>query len=139
VVAALVRRTFQERASTITTLISIELLVIVQLIHVRQAHLANVFGIAFVAAMQASMFTIVEGTPYTSIMITGNLRLAVEGAIGVFSGQQDMLRRSCIFAGICIVFGAGAAAGALMVKSLPSLALGLPIIAMLAVLHLLRR
>jgi len=51
VVAALVRRMFQDRASTITTIINIVLLIIVQLIHIRVSNLANVFGIAFVAAM----------------------------------------------------------------------------------------
>ena len=140
VIAALVRRTFPERAGTITTLINIALLVIVQLIHIRVSNLANVFGIAFVAAMQASMFTVVEGTAYTSIMVTGNLRLAIEGAIGVFSGRRDLLRRSYIFTGICVVFGMGAAIGAFLAKSLPYLALGLPIIAMLMVLgRLLQR
>src|SRR5436189_24906 len=75
----------------------------------------------------------------TSIMVTGNLRLAIEGAIGVFSGRRDMLRRSYIFTGICVVFGMGAALGAFLAKTLPYLALGLPIIAMLVVLRILRR
>jgi uncharacterized membrane protein YoaK (UPF0700 family) len=139
VIAALVRRAFPERATEITTLINIALLVIVQLIHIRVSNLANVLGIAFVAAMQASMFTVVEGTVYTSIMITGNLRLAIEGALGAFFGRRDMLCRSCIFAAICVVFGIGAAAGAFLAKGVPYLALGAPIMAMLIVLFLLRR
>ena len=139
VVAALVRRMFQDRASTITTIINIVLLIIVQLIHIRASNLANVFGIAFVAAMQASMFTMVEGAAYTSIMVTGNLRLAIEGAVSAFSGRRDMLRRSYIFTALCVVFGLGAAGGAFLAKNLPYLALGPPIIAMVVVLRLLRR
>ena len=138
VVASLVRRAFQERASTITALTIIVLLIIVQLIHIRQASLANVFGIAFIAAMQASIFTVVEGAAYTSIMATGNLRLAVEGTVGVLSGRRDLVRRSYIYAALCIVFGIGAAIGASLAKGLPYLALGPPIIAMLVVLRLLR-
>lgn len=139
VIAALVRRTFQEQASTATTLINIALLVIVQLIHIRQSNLANVFGIAFVAAMQASMFTVVEGAAYTSIMVTGNFRLAIEGAIGVLAGRREMLRRSYIFASLCVVFGVGAAVGAFLAKSFPHFTLGVPIVTLLVVLRLLRR
>jgi uncharacterized membrane protein YoaK (UPF0700 family) len=139
VIASLVRTRLQERASTITTLINVVLLVIVQLIHIRLSNLANVFGIAFVAAMQASMFTMVDGAAYTSIMVTGNLRLAIEGAIGALLGRRDMLRRSYIFATLCVVFGMGAAVGAFLANSLPYVALAAPIIAMLVVLRLLRR
>jgi uncharacterized membrane protein YoaK (UPF0700 family) len=138
VVASMLRRIFQGRASMITALINVTLLIIVQLIHIRRSSLANVFGIAFVAAMQASMFTSVEGTPYTSIMVTGNFRLAIEGAVAAVSGRRDMLRRSYIFWGLCAVFGLGAAAGAFLAKSLPYVALGTPIIAMLVVLRRLR-
>jgi uncharacterized membrane protein YoaK (UPF0700 family) len=139
VTAALVRRTFSERASIVTTLINIVLLIMVQLIHIRHQSLANVFGIAFVAAMQASVFTVVEGATYTSIMVTGNLRLAIEGAIGVVSGRREMLRRFQIFTALCVAFGLGAAVGALLAKNLPYVALGTPIIAMLVILRLLQR
>ena len=35
-------------------------------------------GISFVAAMQTAIFTNVEGSVFSSIMVTGNLRQAVE-------------------------------------------------------------
>ena len=89
--------------------------------------------------MQASVFTVVEGATYTSIMVTGNLRLAVEGALDVFSGRPEMRRRFLIFTALCVAFGLGAALGALLAKKLPYLALGAPIIAMLVVLRLLQR
>lgn len=139
VTATLLRRAFREQASIVTTLINIVLLIVVQLIHIRHQTQANVFGIAFVAAMQASVFTVVEGATYTSIMVTGNLRLAIEGAIGVVSGQRQMRRRFQVFTALCLAFGFGAAVGALLAKSLPYVALGPPIIAMLVILGLLQR
>jgi uncharacterized membrane protein YoaK (UPF0700 family) len=67
-------------------------------------------------------------------MITGNLRQAIEGLFAVISGQFGLLRRSGIFAALCVAFGIGAAVGAYATKGIPDLALGLPVIALLIVL-----
>ena len=84
--------------------------------------------------MQTTIFTRVEGVAYSSVMITGNLRQAIEGLFAVVSGQLDSFRRPGIFAALCIAFGTGAAVGAYATKSNPDLALGLPVVALLIVL-----
>lgn len=114
VVAAWLRRATGDRASAISTL--------------------GTLGISFVAAMQMALFTKVEGVVYSSVMITGNLRQAIEGLFAVISGQVGSLRRSGIFAALCVAFGAGAAIGAYATKGIPDLALGLPVVALLIVL-----
>src|SRR5882757_3403722 len=80
------------------------------------------------------IFTKVEGVTYSSVMITGNLRQAIEGLFAVVSGQFGSLRHSGIFAALCVGFGIGAAVGAYATKGIPDLALGLPVVALLIVL-----
>ena len=70
-----------ERASAISTLIEIVLLIMVGILHNRLPDLAGTLGISFVAAMQAAIFTKVEGVTYSSVMITGNMRQAIEGLL----------------------------------------------------------
>jgi len=134
IVAAGLRRATGDRASAISTLIEIVLLVVIGILHNRLPDLAGTFGISFVAAMQMVIFTKVEGGVYSSVMITGNLRHAIEGMFVVFSGQFGPLRRSAILAALCVAFGAGAAVGAYATKGIPDLVLGLPVIALLIVL-----
>lgn len=134
VVAAWLRRAAGDRASAISTLIEIVLLVAVGILHNRLPDLAGTLGISFVAAMQTAVFTKVEGVAYSSVMITGNLRQAIEGLFAVASGQLGSLRRPNIFAALCVAFGVGAAVGAYATKSIPDLALGIPLLALLIVL-----
>src|SRR5258708_22402885 len=138
VVAAWLRRATADRASAISTLIEILLLVAVGILHNRLPDLAGTLGISFVAAMQTAIFTKVEGVAYSSVMITGNLRQAIEGLFAVVSGQLGSLRRSRIFAALCVAFGIGAAVGAYATKGIPHLALGLPVVALLIVLFRFR-
>jgi uncharacterized membrane protein YoaK (UPF0700 family) len=134
VTASWLRRAAGDRASAISTLIEILLLVAVGILHNRLPDLAGTLGISFVAAMQTAIFTKVEGVVYSSVMITGNLRQAIEGLFAVASGQLGSLRRPGIFAALCVAFGVGAAVGAYATKSIPDLALGLPVLALLIVL-----
>lgn len=136
VIAAWLRRATGERASAISTLIEIVLLVVVGILHNRLPDIAGTLGISLVAAMQAATFTKVEDVPYSSVMITGNMRQAIEGVFAAVSGgrQCGTLRRSGIFATLCVAFGIGAAVGAYATKSIPDLALGLPVVALLIVL-----
>jgi uncharacterized membrane protein YoaK (UPF0700 family) len=83
--------------------------------------------------MQTTIFTKVEGMAYSSVMITGNLP-GDRGLFAVVSGQLGSFRRPGIFAALCVAFGAGAAVGAYATKSIPTLALGLPVVALLTVL-----
>jgi uncharacterized membrane protein YoaK (UPF0700 family) len=75
-----------------------------------------------------------EGVAYSSVMITGNMRQAIEGIFAVVSGQPGSLRRPGIFAALCVAFGIGAAVGAYATKVIPNLALGQPVVALLVVL-----
>jgi uncharacterized membrane protein YoaK (UPF0700 family) len=134
VIAAWLRRATGGRASAISTLIEIVLLVAVGILHNRLPDLAGTLGISFVAAMQTATFTKVEGVAYSSVMITGNMRQAIEGVFAVVSGQRGSLRRPGIFAALCVAFGIGAAVGAYATKVIPDLALGLPVVALLIVL-----
>jgi uncharacterized membrane protein YoaK (UPF0700 family) len=134
VIAAWLRRATGDRASAISTLIEIVLLIAVGILHNRLPDLAGTLGISFVAAMQTAIFTKVEGVTYSSVMITGNLRQAIEGLFAAVSGQFGSLRRPGIFAALCVGFGLGAAVGAYATKGIPHLALGLPVGALLIVL-----
>jgi uncharacterized membrane protein YoaK (UPF0700 family) len=126
VVAAWLRRATGDRASAISTLIEILLLVAVGIQHNRLPDVAGKLGISFVAAVQTAIFTKVEGVAYGSVMI--------EGLFAVISGQFGSLRRSGTFAALCVAFGIGAAVGAYATKGIPDLALGLPVVALLIVL-----
>jgi uncharacterized membrane protein YoaK (UPF0700 family) len=136
VVAAWLRRATGDRASAISTVIEILLLIAVGVLHNRLPDLAGTLGISFVAAMQTAVFTKVEGVAYSSVMITGNMRQAIEGLFVAISGsgQLGALRRSRLFAALCVAFGFGAAVGAFVIKQIPDLALGLPVIALFIVL-----
>ncbi|MGY4507851.1 uncharacterized membrane protein YoaK (UPF0700 family) [Bradyrhizobium sp. USDA 3650] len=134
-VASWLRRAARQRASAISTLIEILLLVTIAILHNRLPDLAGTLGISFVAAVQSAVFTRVEGVLYSSVMITGNMRQAIEGLFAAASGNGT-LRPPGIFATLCVTFGLGAAVGAFATKQIPNLALGLPVIALLVVLLL---
>lgn len=136
VIAAWLRRAAGERASAISILVEILLLVGIGILHNRMPEVAGTLGISLVAAMQAAIFTKVEGATYSTVMITGNMRQAIEGVFAVASGGAAVgtLRRSGVFAAVCGAFGLGAALGALVTKAAPDLALGLPVVALLIVL-----
>lgn len=138
VMAASLRNATGERASAISTLIEILLLIAIGVLHNRLPDLAGTLGISVVAAMQAAIFIRVEGVVYSTVMITGNLRQAIEGVFTAVagSGEVGMLRRSGIFTVVCVAFGMGAAVGAYATKNIPDLALGLPVVALLIVLFL---
>jgi uncharacterized membrane protein YoaK (UPF0700 family) len=134
IIAAWLRRATGDRASVISTLTEIALLVAIGILHNRLPEMAGTLGISFVAAMQTAIFTRVEGLAYSSVMITGNLRQAIEGVFTAAGRHLGALRRSGIFAALCVAFGIGAAVGAYATKAIPDLALGLPVVALLIVL-----
>jgi uncharacterized membrane protein YoaK (UPF0700 family) len=136
VIAAWLRLVTGNRAGAISTLIEILLLVLIGVLHNRLPDLAGTFGISLVAAMQAAIFTRVEGEVYNSMMITGSMRQAIEGIFTVAIGGRPpgALRRSGIFMAVCVAFGLGAAVGAFATKTIPHLTLGLPVFALLLVL-----
>jgi len=136
VIAAWLRRASGDRASAISTLIEILLLIAIGILHNRTPEVAGTLGISCVAAMQAAIFTKVEGATCSTVMITGNMRQAIENIFVVASGPapSGVLRRSGIFTAVCLTFGFGAAIGAFATKAIPDLALGIPVICLLVVL-----
>jgi uncharacterized membrane protein YoaK (UPF0700 family) len=138
VIAAWLGRSAGGRTVQITLLVEIVMLILVSVLHNRVPAVAGTLGISMVAAMQTSIFTKVEGATYSSVMITGNFRQAIEGAFALIAGdpQVGLLRRSCIFVGVCASFGTGAAVGAFFTEWAPTISLGLPVAALLAVLLL---
>lgn len=136
VIAAWLRRIVGERAGAISTLLEILMLIAIGILHNRMPDLAGTLGISLVAAMQAASFTKVEGTICSTVMITGNMRQAIETIFAVATGgaAPGTLRRSGIFFALCAVFGFGAAVGAFATKGIPDCALGIPVVALLVVL-----
>lgn len=136
VAASWLRRSVGPKAGEISLLVEIVMLFVVGVLHNRLPELAGTLGISFVAAIQTSNFTKVEGLTYSSVMITGNLRQAIEGAFESVAGgsRTGGLRRAGIFMGLCAAFGTGAAVGALLTEQVPAFSLGLPITVLLIVL-----
>ena len=123
VIAAWLRRVAGSRTGQISLLIEIGMLILVGILHNRVPQVAGTLGISMVAAMQTSIFTKVEGATYSSVMITGNFRQAIEGAFALIAGDRQigLLRKSSIFMGVCAAFGTGAAAGAFLTERMPAL------------------
>jgi uncharacterized membrane protein YoaK (UPF0700 family) len=138
VIAAWLRRAAGGRAGQVSLLMEIAMLILVGILHNRMPQIAGTLGISMVAAMQTSIFTRVEGATYSSVMITGNFRQAIEGAFALVAGDPEagLLRKSCIFMGVCAAFGTGAAAGAFLTERMPAVTLGIPVAALLMVLLL---
>lgn len=136
--AARLRREIRGKAGQVSLLIEIVMLVLVGILHSRVPEVAGTLGISMVAAMQTSIFTRVEGSTYSSVMITGNFRQAIECAFSLIvrDEQVRLLRKSCVFMGVCAAFGTGAATGAFLTERFPTLTLTVPIFALLAVLLL---
>jgi len=138
VIASWLRRGVGARAGQLSLLVEVAMLILIGVLHNRAPQLAGTLGISMVAAMQTSIFTRVEGSVYSSVMITGNLRQAIEGAFALIAAepQSGLLRKSCIYMGVCAMFGTGAAAGSFLTERVPTLTLMVPIVALLLVLLL---
>lgn len=138
VIAAWLRGAAGERAGRLSLLIEIVMLVFVGMLHNRMPEVEGTLGISLVAAMQTSIFTRVEGANYSSVMITGNFRQAIEGAFAfvAVNSQMGLLRKCCIYVGMCATFGTGAAAGALITERWPTITLTILAISLLLVLLL---
>jgi uncharacterized membrane protein YoaK (UPF0700 family) len=138
VLSSWLRRVVGDRAGQITLLVEVAMLMVVAVVHNRAPNVAGTLGVSMVAAMQTSIFTKVEGSVYSSVMITGNFRQAIDGAVAVVARdpQAGLLRKSCIFMGLCATFGTGAAAGAFITERMPKFTLALPVVVLLLVLLL---
>jgi uncharacterized membrane protein YoaK (UPF0700 family) len=138
VIAAWLRRWNSKSAGQFSLVVEIGMLILVGILHNRAPEVAGTLGISMVAAMQTSIFTKVEGATYSSVMITGNFRQAIEAAFALVSGDRAIgqFRKSCVYMGVCAAFGTGAAVGAFLTERIPTVALGVPVVALLLVLVL---
>ena len=123
-----------------TLMIEATVLFIVMVLHVRLPDVAGTVGISFAAAMQTASFNRVEGRPYSSVMVTGNLRSSVETFFTGWLEKRDpaSLRQTRLLVIVCATFALGAALGAFLTKLMESRALLVPIALLLAALFLCR-
>ena len=69
-------------------------------------------GISFVAAAQTTTFRQLRGTPYHSVVMTGNLRsFGTASFVGLFTGDAGQRRDAARFGAVCLAFATGAAIG----------------------------
>jgi uncharacterized membrane protein YoaK (UPF0700 family) len=138
VIASWLNRVAGARSGQISLLVEVATLILVAVLHNRVPAVAGTLGISMVAAMQTSVFTKVEGSVYSSVMITGNFRQAIEGAFALVTGNPGIgvLRKSSIFMGVCATFGTGAAVGAIITEHMSKLTLAFPAITLLFALFL---
>jgi uncharacterized membrane protein YoaK (UPF0700 family) len=131
----------RRRLALLSLVIEIIVLVVVMAFHVRLPNIAGTLGISFAAAMQTASFSKVEGRNYSSVMVTGNIRTAVETLFAGWCEKHDpaLLRQSRVLLTICLTFAAGAALGAVLTTGLGSAALAAPITLLLAALILCRQ
>lgn len=73
-----------------------------------------VLGISFVAALQNSAFSRIEGLSVSTVMTTGNLKNLSESFVTLAFGPRDSeaIRQTRFYGGICLCFLLGAAFGA---------------------------
>jgi uncharacterized membrane protein YoaK (UPF0700 family) len=91
--------------------------------------------IAFAASMQMATFREIHGRSYSSTFTTGNLRTMVElGTEWAFGGRKAIrLREARSFAVICMLFFAGATAGAFLTPRLFNRALWIEVLLLILV------
>lgn len=124
-----------------TIVIEVGVLVVVMILHMRLPDVAGTVGISFAAGMQTASFAKVEGRNYSSAMVTGNLRSAVETFVAGWIEKHDETarRQSIILLTVCCTFAFGAALGAVLTRNLESRALLVPIALLIAALVICRR
>jgi uncharacterized membrane protein YoaK (UPF0700 family) len=101
-----------------------------------------VLVVAFVAALQSSSFSRVEGFAYSSVMATGNLRWTFEPLVAGSWRSRDAqaLHQASVFGAICATFAVGAGLGAFFTTRLVNAALVVPIVLLfLALILCIRR
>ncbi|MBV8062362.1 MAG: DUF1275 domain-containing protein [Nevskia sp.] len=131
------------RAGLLALGLELGLLLLVALLPAGFPDVPIVLGIAFMGALQSTMFARLEGQVYNSTMTTGNLRKFAESfSAGIYPRREPRaLRQARLFAAVCACFAAGAVCGALVTPRFGNVAVLVPIAALGAVLamHLWQR
>jgi uncharacterized membrane protein YoaK (UPF0700 family) len=125
----------------VTLVIEGFVLAVVMALHVRLPEVAGTLGISFAAAMQTASFARVEGRNYSSVMVTGNLRYAMETFFSGYIEKHDpaALRQSRTLIIVCVTFALGAALGAVLTTAIGSRALVVPLALLFVALVLCTR
>lgn len=129
-------RQSRERTALLSLGIEIGFLLVVAMLPRHFPDLPIVLGVAFLAALQSTSFAKVEGSPYSSVMTTGNLRRTAELLFaGVFPpGDAVALYQSRLFAMVCCSFAVGACAGGFATAKAGNHGVLLPALALLLAL-----
>lgn len=100
-----------------------------------------VLGIAMVAAMQNSSFSMLESWAYNSVMTTGNLRRFAESLFCalISKGDASAMRQARLFGIVCLCFLGGAALGGFVTPRLHNFALWVPAAMLASAFVLCRR
>ncbi len=119
----------RRRIALFSLALEVAVLMLVAIVPPARLDLPIVLGVAFVAALQSSCFSRVEGWGYSSVMTTGNLRRAAEA---MFAGSTSPhnpadVREARVFATICSAFALGSAAGAAATAQFVNAGLVIPI------------
>jgi uncharacterized membrane protein YoaK (UPF0700 family) len=129
-------RSTRRRSALLSLSIEIVLLLVVAALPRGFPDIPIVLGVAFVAALQSTSFARVEGSPYSSVMTTGNLRRTAELLFtGIFPPRDAVaLHQARIFMMVCVSFAIGAYAGGFATPRLGNLSVLLPALALLLAL-----
>lgn len=129
-------RSARHRSALLSLTIEIIFLLIVAALPADFPDIPIVLGLAFVAALQSTSFAKVEGSPYSSVMTTGNLRRTAELLFaGIFPPRDAVaLHQSRLFMLVCASFAVGACAGGFSAARLGNLSVLLPAVALLLAL-----
>jgi uncharacterized membrane protein YoaK (UPF0700 family) len=138
IMASCLRKVAPHKAPEISILTEIIFLFIIAILHNRLPQVAGTLGLSFVAAFQTASFPKVEGWSYSSVMATSNFRYTIEGLFAAFAGSSEArpFRRPYVFGAMCIAFGVGAAAGAVMTEVTRAYSLAIPVTLLVIVLRL---
>ncbi len=129
------------RAPNFSLMLELSLLLLVAFLPPSFPDRPIVLGIAFVAAVQISSFSRVQGEPYSSVFATNNLRRTAEALFAGVSTLRDpkIWRRAGVFLSVIVSFGLGAAGGAMATARFFNLALLAPAALLVAALALCLR
>ena len=118
--------------------LEIAFLIVVALLPGRLPDMVVVAGIAFVAAVQGTSFTKIEGFAYTSVTTTGNLRHFAESFLNaaIFIRDEPSRREAFFFFTVVACFFLGALSGAFATTHWPHQAAWLPVLLLSAALIL---
>lgn len=129
-------RRSRQRTALLSLAIEIVFLLVVAMLPHDFPDLPIVLGVAFLAALQSTSFAKVEGSPYSSVMTTGNLRRTAELLFtGLFPpGDAVALHKARLFVMVCCSFAIGACAGGFATAKVGNRGVLVPALALLLAL-----